>query len=148
MKLINKTLALLLACCSVGLVQAGDIEWRTTNLTESLNTYELDDAIRQGIGTAGNLPDLPKPWFLQFTLVGDAANNNSSKPVLIVIEKARGTASDKTEYACRKFQFGIATKTGFLEDLREQARIAAGYATTHQACFVNDPAPAKKSSKK
>ena len=148
MKLIKKTLALVLALGAVGLVQAGIIEWKITNNTESLHTYELDPAIRQGIGSAGDLPDLPKPWLLIFTLAGSASNDYEAKPGLILIQKIRWTPAGKPEEACRRMWFGTFTKTGFLQDLREQAQYAAGYATTHPECFVNDPAPAKKSSKK
>ena len=142
MKFINKTLALVLACSAVGLAQAGNIEWRTSNLSQSLHTYELEAAIRQGISSSdSSLPDLPKPWFLSFTLAGDVQNDNFVKPGLIVIEKSRVTPSGTTEYACRRLQFGTFTKTGFLEGLREQAKFAAGYVTTSPDCFVKDPEP-------
>lgn len=156
MKLINKTLALVLACSIVGLAQAGSFEWRIKNLTQSLHTYELEAAIRQGLSNSdSSLPDLPKPWVLSFTLAGTVQNDNSAEYGLIVIEKSLVTQSDLRAYVCRRFEYGTFTKTGFLEALRAQAKYAAGYATTNPECFVNDPepvappaAPAKKSSKK
>ncbi len=155
MKFINKTLALLLACSAVGLVQAGNIEWRVDNTTQSFHTYELQAAIREGIESAGSLPDLPNPWFLQFSLSSGASNDYKAEPGLILIQKIRWTPAGKAEEACKRMNFGTFTKTSFIETLRNEAKYAAGYATTDPGCIVNDPvpvappaAPAKKSSKK
>lgn len=151
MKLIHKTLALMLACSAVGLAQAGNFEWRTTNNTPTLQTYELDAAIRQGLESADpSLPDLPKPWYLHFTIGYFGTNDYEPKPYLILIQKIRSTPAGRAEEACKRMSFGVLRKTKLLEDLREQAQYAAGYVTSAPECIVNDPAapPAKKSSKK
>ncbi len=131
MKLINKILAMVTLCSSVGLAQAGIIEWNTENNTESFHTYELQAAIRQGLESAGDVPDLPKPWVLSFTLGASAKNDYKAEPGLILIQKVRLTPAGMVEQACILMNYGTYTKTGFLQAIREQAQFAAGYVTTN-----------------
>ena len=155
MKLVNKTLALLLACSGLTAAQAGNFPWDTIIITSgSLNTQEVKPVVAQGIADANaTLPDLPKPWFLRATVgLGDEATNYKDAPALIMLEKLRNMPNGKPQIACRTYWFGTSTRSGFLELLRQRTTLATSYVVQSEECVVNESAPestpAKKSTKK